>query len=311
MTQLLFKRLLQLLGVAWGVSTLTFLLMRSLPGDMAYRIAAGRYGMDAVDTTSADLVRAELGLDQGPFRAYLQWFSDLLTGNLGNSLVSGMPVVDELWHMLSHSFYLAMAGVVLSMLIAVPLGVATAWWGGWFDRLMLTLSTLMRALPVFVTGLLVIILFALELQWFPVAGFGSVSHLVLPAIALGLSLAAVSNRVVHNEARKVMQSPFFEFARTKGLSNWQVLYRHGVRNLAVPVVAFMGIQLIMLVEGVVMIESLFSWPGVGHGLAHAIFARDIPVIQGAALMMGILFVLLNTAVDIACYCLDPRGGRLQ
>nr|WP_243431850.1 ABC transporter permease [Aliamphritea spongicola] len=307
----MIKRLLQLLGVAWGVSTLTFLLMRSLPGDMAYRIAAGRYGMDAVDTTSADLVRAELGLDQGPFQAYLQWFADLLTGNLGNSLVSGMPVVDELWHMLSHSFYLAMAGVALSMLIAVPLGIATAWWGGWFDRLMLTLSTLMRALPVFVTGLLVIILFALELQWFPVAGFGSASHLVLPMLALGLSLAAVSNRVVHNEARKVIQSPFFEFARTKGLSNWQVLYRHGLRNLAVPVVAFMGIQLITLVEGVVMIESLFSWPGVGHGLAHAIFARDIPVIQGAALMMGILFVLLNTAVDIACYYLDPRGGRLQ
>ncbi|WP_027859213.1 ABC transporter permease [Marinobacterium jannaschii] len=311
MLTLLIRRLFQLLAVAWGVSTLTFLLMRALPGDMAYRIASGRYGMDAVDSASADLVRAELGLDQGAWSAYWQWFGDLLSLNLGTSLVSGGPVADELWHMLSHSVHLALAGVVLSLLIAVPLGLASAWWGGWLDRILLTLSTTLRAVPVFVIGLLAIIVFALELQWLPVAGFGSSAHLVLPALTLGLSLAAVSARVVHTEAQKVFSSSFYEFARTKGLSNWQAFRRHGIRNIAVPVVAFFGIQLITLVEGVVMIESLFSWPGVGHGLAHAIFARDIPVIQGAALAMGILFVVMNTLVDIVCYWLDPRGGSLK
>lgn len=310
MAALLVRRLLQLLAVSWGVGTLTFILMRSLPGDMAYRIAAGRYGMDAVNSNAADLVRAELGLDQGAFSAYGQWLIDLLTWNLGNSLVSGGPVSHEIWHMLQHSVLLALAGTLLAAAIAIPLGLASAYWGGWLDRLLLACSTAMRAVPVFVVGLLTMIVFALEWQLFPVAGFGTPAHLVLPALTLALTLAAVSNRVVSTEARRVFNSEFFEFARTKGFTPWQAFRHHGMRNIAVPVVAFFGVQLVMLIEGVVMVESLFSWPGIGHGLAHAIFARDIPVIQGAALMMGMLFVVMNTLVDITCYYLDPRGGRL-
>ncbi|MBJ7550225.1 ABC transporter permease [Marinomonas ostreistagni] len=310
MRQLLLKRLLQLIAVSWGVGTLTFILMRSLPGDMAYRIAASRYGMDAVDSRAADIVREELGLDQGALSAYWQWFTDLLSWNLGNSLVSGAPVSESLWHMLGHSLLLAGAGMAIALIIAIPLGLASAYWGGWLDRALLTASTVMRAVPVFVIGLLAVIVFALEWNLFPVAGFGTPAHLVLPALTLALSLAAMSNRVIHTEAKRVFGSSFYEFARMKGLSTWQAFKHHGIRNIAVPVVAFLGIQLITVVEGVVMIESLFSWPGIGHGLAHAIFARDIPLIQGAALMMGVMFVVLNTLVDIACHYLDPRGGRI-
>ncbi|MEC8082378.1 MAG: ABC transporter permease [Pseudomonadota bacterium] len=310
MRQLLLKRLLQLIAVSWGVGTLTFILMRSLPGDMAYRIAASRYGMDAVDSRAADIVREELGLDQGALSAYWQWFTDLLSWNLGNSLVSGAPVSESLWHMLGHSLLLAGAGMAIALIIAIPLGLASAYWGGWLDRTLLTVSTVMRAVPVFVIGLLAVIVFALEWNLFPVAGFGTPAHLVLPALTLALSLAAISNRVIHTEAKRVFGSSFYEFARMKGLSPWRAFQHHGIRNIAVPVVAFLGIQLITVVEGVVMIESLFSWPGIGHGLAHAIFARDIPLIQGAALMMGVMFVVLNTLVDIACHYLDPRGGRI-
>lgn len=306
----LIKRLLQLVAVSWGVGTLTFILMRALPGDMAYRIAAGRYGMDAVDSQTAELVRQELGLDQGAWSTYWRWLGDLMQWNLGNSLISGQPVAESLWHMLGHSLLLAFAGILLAALIAFPLGLASAYWGGWLNRIMLALSTGMRALPVFVIGLLAVVLFALELNWLPVAGFGTPAHLVLPALTLGLSLAAIANRVVHTEAVRVFNTPFYEFAQTKGLSPWQAFLRHGVRNMSVPIVAFFGVQLITVVEGVVMIESLFSWPGIGHGLAHAIFARDIPLIQGAALMMGVLFVLLNTLVDLACHWLDPRGGKI-
>lgn len=304
---LLLKRLLQLLAVSWGVGTLTFILMRALPGDMAYRIAAGRYGQDAVDSNAAELVRSELGLDQSPLQAYWQWLQDLLQLNLGTSLVSGGPVLSEVWHMLGHSLVLALTGLVLSALIAIPVGLACALRGGWLDRMTLALSTLMRALPVFVLGLVGVLVFALELNWLPVAGFGTPAHLVLPALALAFSLAAVSNRVICTETRRVLTSSFYEFAQTKGLSPAQAFVRHGARNLAAPVVAFLGIQLITLIEGVVMIESLFSWPGIGHGLAHAVFARDIPVIQGTALMMGALFVVLNTLVDLACHFIDPRG----
>jgi peptide/nickel transport system permease protein len=309
MKAMLFKRALQLITVVWGVGTLTFILMRSLPGDMAYRIAASRYGQDNVDSHAAALVRAELNLDQGALTAYWHWLSDLLQFKLGDSLVSGLPVMDTVQHMLGHSLLLAFAGLMLSVLIAVPLGLLSAWRGNPLDSVLMGFSSVIRAMPVFVLGVLFILLFALHWNWFPVAGFGSPAYLVLPAVTLALSLAAVSNRVVRDSAKRTFQSAFYQFSRVKGLSAWQTFCQHGVRNIAVPVVAFFGIQLVSMIEGIVMIESLFSWPGIGHGLAHAIFARDIPVIQGAALVMGILFVLLNTLVDLICLWIDPRGAK--
>jgi peptide/nickel transport system permease protein len=285
--------------------------MRSLPGDMAYRIAASRYGQDNVDSAAAELVRQELNLDQGWFSSYTSWLIDLLQLNLGNSLVSGLPVSETVAHQLGHSLLLAGCGILLSVLIALPLGTLSAKKGGVVNLVVVWFSTFTRAMPVFVLGLILILLFAMEWQLLPVAGFGTWQHLVLPSITLAISLAAVSNRVVHNSVRRVLRSPFYQFSRVKGLTEGQTFFRHGVRNMAVPVVAFIGIQLVSVIEGIVMIESLFSWPGVGHGLAHAIFARDIPVIQGCALTMGILFVVLNSLIDVLCYWIDPRGQQEQ
>ncbi|MBM7036917.1 ABC transporter permease [Vibrio sp. 188UL20-2] len=311
---LLKKHLYQLVLVAWGVGTLTFVLMRSLPGDMAYRIAASRYGQDNVDSAAAELVRQELNLDQGWFSSYVSWLVDLLQFNLGHSLVSGLTVSETVAHQLGHSLLLAGFGIVLSVVIALPLGAVTAKRvnenrASAINRIAIGFSTLVRAMPVFVLGLLLILLFAMEWQLLPVAGFGTWQHLVLPSLTLAISLAAVSNRVVHNSVRQVLRAPFYQFSRVKGLTEGQTFFRHGVRNMAVPVVAFIGIQLVSVIEGIVMIESLFSWPGVGHGLAHAIFARDIPVIQGCALSMGVLFVLLNSLIDVLCYWIDPRGQQ--
>jgi peptide/nickel transport system permease protein len=307
--RILRKRLYQLILVAWGVGTLTFVLMRSLPGDMAYLIAASRYGQDNVDSAAAELVRQELNLDQGWFSSYVSWLGDLLQLNLGNSLVSGLPVSEAVVHQLGHYMLLAGVGITLSVLIALPLGTWSAKKGGLVNSLVVWFSTFTRAMPVFVLGLLMILIFAISWKWFPVAGFGTWQHLVLPSITLAISLAAVSNRVVHNSVRSVLRSPFYIFSRVKGLSETQTFFRHGLRNMAVPIVAFVGIQLVSVIEGIIMIESLFSWPGVGHGLAHAIFARDIPVIQGCALTMGILFVLLNSIIDVLCYWIDPRGQQ--
>jgi peptide/nickel transport system permease protein len=276
---------------------------------MAYLIAASRYGQDNVDSAAAELVRQELNLDQGWFSSYVSWLGDLLQLNLGNSLVSGLPVSEAVVHQLGHSMLLAGVGITLSVLIALPLGTWSAKKGGLVNSLVVWFSTFTRAMPVFVLGLLMILIFAISWKWFPVAGFGTWQHLVLPSITLAISLAAVSNRVVHNSVRSVLRSPFYIFSRVKGLSETQTFFRHGLRNMAVPIVAFVGIQLVSVIEGIIMIESLFSWPGVGHGLAHAIFARDIPVIQGCALTMGILFVLLNSIIDVLCYWIDPRGQQ--
>lgn len=307
MINMLLKRLLQAGFVAWAVGSLTFLMMRLLPGDIAYRIAAGRYGYDFVDLKAAEHVSSELGFDRSPFEQYLAWMWDLLHLNLGNSLVSGEPVVESVMHHLGYSVALALCAISVSLLIAFPVGVYCGKHpGGWLDRLSVSLSVLLRSAPVFVVGLILIILFALHLGWLPVSGFGRPEHIVLPSLALALTLAALSNRMIKNEAYGVFRSTYYRFARYKGLSEQRAYERHARLNIALPIVAFLGVQTVGLIEGIVMIESLFSWPGIGHALTHAIFARDIPVIQGAALMMGLMFVLINTAVDVCHYVFDPR-----
>ncbi|MGF1681322.1 ABC transporter permease [Photobacterium minamisatsumaniensis] len=307
MIKIIAKRLGQAAFVAWAVGTLTFILMRLLPGDFAYRIAAGRYGYDYVNQAAADAVRVELGLDRSVFSQYLEWLFNLVQFNLGDSLVSGNPVIDELYHQLGHSLQLALFATFFSLLIAIPVGLYTGRnAGGVADKASLFVSVFLRAQPVFVIGLVLVLLFALQLRLLPVAGFGSSEYVILPAISLALSMAALSSRIIRNSTFDVVNSPFYRFARFKGLTEQQAFTHHAQPNIALPVISFIGIQAVGLIEGIVMIESLFSWPGIGHALAHAIFGRDVPMIQGAALVMGLLFVLINGAVDCAVYLLDPR-----
>ncbi|WP_417762987.1 ABC transporter permease [Shewanella sp.] len=308
MKQILLKRLVQFVMMMWSVGTITFILSRMLPGDMAYRIAAGRYGDDAVSAAAASAVRQELGLDNPLWQQYGHWLWQLLQLDLGDSLVSSNSIISELQHQLSYTLILAVAALVISALIALPWGLACGFRANsWFDRLSLLLSTLLRSQPVFCLGLVLILLFALMLNWFPVAGFQRPAHLFLPALTLALSLAALSSRVIRNSTAKVINSEYYLFAKLKGLSPWHTFHRHGIRNISLPVVAFMAMQLVGLIEGVIMVESLFAWPGIGHGLSHAVFSRDIPMLQGTALTCGALFVIINTLVDSACYLLDPRS----
>lgn len=304
---LLLQRLFQAGLVAWMVGTLTFVLTRSLPGDMAYRIAAGRYGHDMVNTNAAEAVRAELALDQPALSAYFGWLWDLLQFDLGRSLVSGEPVMAELWHQLGHSLGLAAMAVLLSLLLGPPLGlIAGLKPNGMLDRVSEVAASVLRALPPFAVGLILILIFSVSLGWLPAAGHGRAAHGVLPALTLALALAAISSRVARNAMSEVSQSAYYAFSRTKGLNERLSFLRHGLRNAAVPVVAYLGVQFVYLIEGVVVVETLFAWPGIGHALVHAIVARDVPMIQGTALVMGLMFVALNTVVDLLCHWLDPR-----
>ncbi|WP_261836330.1 ABC transporter permease [Vibrio ishigakensis] len=307
LSKILYKRLAQAGFVAWAVGTLTFILMRLLPGDFAYRIAAGRYGYDYVTQAAADAVRLELGLDRPALVQYFDWLVNLAQFNLGNSLVSGNPVTEELYHQLGHSLKLAIFATFISLLIAIPVGIYAGKKAGKAgDQISMFFSVLLRSQPVFVIGLILVLVFALNLKLLPVAGFGSSEYLILPALALALSMAAMSSRIIRNSTQDVLSSSYYRFARFKGLTAKQAFEHHAQPNIALPVIAFIGIQSVALIEGIVMIESLFSWPGIGHALAHAIFGRDVPMIQGAALVMGLLFVMINTIVDCMAYLLDPR-----
>ena len=303
----LAQRGLQALIVAVIVGLISFAMMQALPGDAAYRIAAGRYGYDMMDAAAADAVRAELGLDRHWLAQLFAWLGELAQFNLGRSLVYGTPVVDEIATQLGFSLLLALGAVIVSVLLALPLGIAAGLNpGGLIDRTTLALSICLRAIPAFALGVVLVLVFAVHLKFLPVAGFRGPEHLILPSLTLGLGLAAVSNRVVRDAVAEAMASEWQLFSRTKGLSARTTVLRHVIRNASLPVVAYVGVQMAYLIEGVVIVETVFAWPGIGHALVHAIFSRDIAMVQGTALTLGLIFVALNLVIDLACRGIDPR-----
>ncbi|MEM7292377.1 MAG: ABC transporter permease [Pseudomonadota bacterium] len=262
------------------------------------------------DAAAAEAVRAELGLDRPLVVQLLDWVAALSTLDLGNSLVSGNSVWSEVASQLGASLLLAVSAIALSILIAVPIGVVAGLKAGsWIDHLSLVGSVATRTIPAFALGILLMLWLAVDLKLFPVAGYGSTVHLVLPSLTLALGLAAVSSRVIRDAVFDATRTPWYAFARNKGLNSGQVFRRHVARNAAVPAVAYIGVQLAYLIEGVVIIEAVFAWPGIGHALVHAIFERDVPMVQGTALTLGLIFVALSLVVDLLCRWLDPRGAH--
>jgi ABC-type dipeptide/oligopeptide/nickel transport system permease component len=312
MKRFLLARLAQAGIVALVVGALSFALMRFLPGDAAMRIAAGRYGPDARIADAAGKVRLELGLDRPWPLQFMEWLGNLVRFDLGHSLVTGAPVLDELKVRLGASIWLAAGTLLLSLLIGPLIGVFSGLRPhGWVDRLGLAGSVILRALPPFVLGLVLMLVFAIWLAWLPPAGFGTWRELLLPSLTLALSLAAVSSRVTRDAISAVAKAPYFAFARHKGLPEAAVVRRHGLRNAAIPVVSYLGLQAIYLIEGIVVVESIFAYPGIGHALVHAIVERDIPMVQGTALMMGLMFVVITASVEAVSAWLDPRLRRAQ
>lgn len=303
----LLRRGVQALLVTVLVSGLCFTLVRLLPGDQALRVAEGRYGYDRVTAASADAVRVELGLDRPAVEQFMTWVSLLAQGDLGVSLVTGERVVDEIAHQLGHTLLLSLAALSLALLAGPALGLLAGLRpGGVLDRAGMIGAAALRALPVFALGIGLMLVFGVTLGWLPVAGFYATENIILPALALGLGLAAVSARVARDATVAATNAPFFAFALLCGLTRAQAVRQHVPRNAAVPVLAYLGVNLALLVEGVVVVESLFGWPGIGHALSHAIAARDVPMLQGTALSLGLTFVALNAFTDVAILAADPR-----
>ena len=293
--------------VAGAVGIVSFAMTRALPGDAAYRIAAGRYGYDMVDSAAAEAVRAELGLNQPAWQQLLHWLGDLLQFRLGTSMVSGDPVIDEIGHQLGHTLQLSLAAWFMAIVLGLLLGGWSALRGAhWSARWIQPLCTVLRASPAFVLGVVLMLALGVHLDWLPVAGHGAPIYLVLPALALSFTLLPGMTQVVSQRLQQVLGSEAFEFALTKGMPLRAALWRHALAPLALGTLAYAGMQLVLLVEGVVVVESLVAWPGIGHALVHAILSRDVPMIQGTALAMGLLFVLLNGLMDTAVQWLDPR-----
>ncbi|MBE1297761.1 MAG: ABC transporter permease subunit [Rhodobacteraceae bacterium] len=299
-------RLAQAGMVAILVGILSFLMMSTLPGDMIYRIAGARFGYDNVTAENAEIIRAQLG-DPSSITAFASWITGLFRGDLGVSLVTGEAISAEIAHQFGATAQLAAVAIALSILIGPPLGLwAGLTPGSLLDRTVVTLAAVFKSIPQFLLGLVLIVVVAIGMGLLPAAGHGEVRHMVLPGVTLALGLSASTTRITREAVVQARGSEWWRFARWKGLSDRQVMLRHGLRHVSVPLLTLIAAQFVALMEGIVVVETIFGWPGIGHALVHAVFHRDVPMVQGTALVMGLSFVLVNALADIAARILDPR-----
>jgi peptide/nickel transport system permease protein len=314
MIRLVATRVAQAALVAWAIATLSFAFLHALPGDLALQVAAARVGEDRVTPELAERIRQEEGLDRGIAVQYADWLMRLGTGDFGRSLVSRKPVVEELGYHARFTLGLGAAGWLAACAFALPLGAAAGYWpGGALDRTVQAVSVLAASAPPFLIGLGFVGVFALGLGVLPAAGHGGPVHMVLPCLTLAVGLAAYSVRVVRNAVADVRVSFFLIYGEMRGLTPAEAFLRHGLRNAAVPVVTFLALQFAFVVDGFVIVETLFAYPGLGALLVKSLLARDVPVVAGAGVLIGTLYALVNLAADLACRALDPRrrhGGPL-
>ncbi|MDD2207294.1 MAG: ABC transporter permease [Aminobacterium sp.] len=284
--------------VALGVSTLCFLAVEFAPGDRALDVAMARYGLDGATASAVEYVRTSEGLEKHPFIRYKAWLFSVIQGRWGHSLVGGEEIFPMLLRSFKRTTLLAGFSLLLSFLFAFPLGIYCGRHPGHYVDILSSLaSSVLVSFPSFVRGAFLILLLAVNFHFFPVAGFSSFSHMVLPAITLAIGLAATSSRVIASSIQQACQTEHYKFAQHKGLCGKNLFFPHGLLNASVPIVTYVGLQAAGLLDGVVVIETLFAWPGLGSLLLDALRSGDILVIQGAGLLLGWIYVTVNTLTD--------------
>lgn len=295
------ERFVQGVAVLFGVSVFSFLLVH-LAGDPAVALAQPDWTQAQVEA-----LRVELGLDRPLWVQYGDFVRSALQGDLGTSYRQRRPVADLLFERLPATLELAGAAFLLSVLVGLPLGILSAVYRDrWPDQLTSVLALAAQAVPTFWLGIVLIAVFAVDLRWFPVSGRGTWAHLVLPAIALATYSIARNTRLLRSSLLDVIDQDYVRTARAKGLAPRTVVLKHALRNALLPVLTVLGLDLGALLSGAVITEMVFAWPGVGRLIVNAVGNRDLPVVQGAVLLVGCVFVVVNLLVDLAYVLVNPR-----
>lgn len=304
------RRLLSTIPVMLIVALIVFSLLYLAPGDPAVIIAG-----DQASPADVEKIRASLGLDRPFIVRFSEWFFNLMRGDLGVSMFTGIPVAELIGQRIEPTLSLMALTLILAVGIAVPIGVLAAWKSGtWIDRGVMAISVVGFSVPVFVVGYLLIFFFSLELDWLPVQGYVSytngfgiwIQHLILPAIALGFVYIALIARITRATMLEVLSQDYIRTARAKGMGQAGILFVHSLKNAAVPVVTVIGIGIALLIGGAVVTESVFAIPGLGRLTIDAIVQRDYPMIQGLVVVFSFVYVLVNLAVDVIYTIVDPR-----
>jgi peptide/nickel transport system permease protein len=304
------RRILATIPVMLVVALFVFSLLYIAPGDPAVVIAGDQASPDDVAR-----IRASLGLDRPFMIRFADWLMQVARGDLGTSIFTNLPVSHMIAQRIEPTLSLMLLTLVISVSVAIPLGIVAAWKAGtWIDRGVMLFAVLGFSVPVFVTAYLLAFVFALELEWLPVQGYSPISkgfvpfieNLILPALALGSVYIALLARMTRATMLEVLSQDYIRTARSKGLAPGPILFVHALKNAAVPIVTVVGLGVALLIGGAVVTESVFAIPGLGRLVVDAILKRDYPVIQGTVLLFSLTYVVVNLIVDLLYTVFDPR-----
>lgn len=302
MLQYVIKRLFSIIPVLIGISLLLFLMLRMLPGDPA-QVLAG----EMATPEEVEIIRHQLGLDRPIYTQYAFFLSRLSRFDLGRSARTQNPVTEEIWARLPNTMLLAIVAITLACLIGIPAGIISALRPYSLLDYTITVTALFGiSMPVFWLGLMLVIVFAVWLNWLPAGGIGTWKHVILPSFTLASFVVAFIARMTRSTMLEVLSQDYTTTARSKGLKEKVVVVKHAFRNALIPIITVVGLQFGMLLGGAVLTETVFAWPGLGRLIVDSIRARDYPMIQGAILVFGLLYILVNLAVDIIYAYVDPR-----
>jgi ABC-type dipeptide/oligopeptide/nickel transport system permease component len=299
----LARRVLAVLPVLFGVTLAVFSMLFLIPGDPVKIMLA-----EFVTTPDQiEQMRRQLHLDEPLLKQYGRFVGNALQGDLGTSIRSRRPVATEIGENLGRTAQLALCSMAVAILVGVPLGLlAAVGRNTWLDVASMGVALLGVSMPSFWLGLLLIFTFSLHLGWLPATGGGTVWHLILPSVTLGAIAAAIIARLTRSSMLEVLGQDYVRTARAKGLSGWAVVMRHALKNALIPVVTIFGLQFGNLLAGAVIVETVFSRPGLGRLIVGAILSKDFPLVQGTVLFVATSYVLINVLVDVAYAWIDPR-----
>ncbi len=302
MLQYVIKRLLSTAPVLLGISLLLFFMLRMLPGDPAQVLAGEMATPEEVEN-----IRQQLGLDQPIYVQYAFFLSRLVKFDLGRSARTQNPVTEEIWARLPNTILLAVVAITLACLFGIPAGIVSAARPySWIDYVVTSTSIFGISMPVFWLGLMLVVIFSVGLQWLPAGGTGSWKHIVLPSFTLAAFVVAFIARMTRSSMMEALSQEYTTTARSKGLNEQMVIIKHALKNALIPIITVVGLQFGMLLGGAVLTETVFAWPGLGRLIVDSILARDYPTIQGAILVFGLLYILVNLVVDLLYAYVDPR-----
>ncbi|MGI6012840.1 MAG: ABC transporter permease [Oscillospiraceae bacterium] len=307
MGKYILRRIIAILVVLWAVATLTYFTVHVTPGDTATAIIIERDGPEAVSEETLNFIRTKFDLDRPIIVQYFEWLGNIVRGNFGTSYKYDMPVKEMLRIRLPNTLRLGGIACLLSLIIALPLGILSALkHNKLFDHLSRIITLALSSFPGFWLAIMGIVLLSITLNWLPTSGMNTPNSIILPALTLSVGMTAATTRMLRSSMLDVLNQDYMLVARSKGLSRGKVILHHGFRNAIPPIITIIGLQIGHILGGAVVIENIFAWPGVGDLFINAINSKDLPMIEGCVILISFGYAFINLVVDLIYACIDPR-----